>query len=171
MGNLKLIGMRPITSHQKPTGKPRLYEMEASASSCLCQLAQRYIEVTIHTSLQRRTVLQFMGERRCRHAPGSTRALHQGVQRCRVYAQHERSPEHAFVADETDFEPGVAVDRGDQRDVAVSREEYVTDALTGLAEHIAKTKLDLFATCQQMLTILAWQGGEQTILRDGRRRL
>jgi len=46
----------------------------------------------------------------------------------------------------------------------------VANALTGLAKHLAKSKFDLLATCQQMLEILAWQGGEQTITRDGRRR-
>src|ERR1700740_2880723 len=93
------------------------------------------------------------------------------MQRCNLYAQHVRGPEHAFVADQADFQIGVTVDRGDQRDEAVGGEEDVTNALTGPAEHIAKAKVDLFAACQQMLTIMTRQGGEQTILCDGGRRL
>jgi hypothetical protein len=47
----------------------------------------------------------------------------------------------------------------------------MANALTGLAEYIAEAKLDLFAACQQMLTVVARQGGQQTILRDVPRRL
>ena len=56
MRDVELIGVRPISSHQEPTSKPRLHEMEAGASGCLCQLAQRYVEVTVQSSLQRRAV-------------------------------------------------------------------------------------------------------------------
>jgi hypothetical protein len=45
----------------------------------------------------------------------------------------------------------------------------VTNAATGFAEHLADAKLDLLTACQQMLRILAWQGGEQTIFATGRR--
>src|SRR5580658_3241812 len=46
MSYLKLIGVRPIASHQQPAGEARLHEMKSSASSRLRQLTQRYIEVT-----------------------------------------------------------------------------------------------------------------------------
>ena len=90
------------------------------------------------------------------HSPSRTRALYQGLQRCSVYAQHQREPQHAFVADEADFETGMAVvDRSDQRDEAIRGKEDVTNALAGLAQYIGEPKLNLFAAREQMLTILA----------------
>jgi hypothetical protein len=44
---------RAVPSHQEPTGQPRLHQMEAGASGRLCQLAERDIEVTVQTALQR----------------------------------------------------------------------------------------------------------------------
>jgi predicted signal transduction protein with EAL and GGDEF domain len=32
MRDVELVGVRPIASHQQPTGKPRLHDMEAGAS-------------------------------------------------------------------------------------------------------------------------------------------
>jgi hypothetical protein len=115
---------------------------------------QRDIEVAAQTSLQRRAVSELTAKcRRC-HAPGRPGALHQGVERCSAYPEHQRDPQHAFVAHEADFETAVAIDRSDQRDEAVGGEEDMANGLAGLAEHLGKAQLDLLATCQQMLTIL-----------------
>jgi hypothetical protein len=43
--------------------------------------------------------------------------------------------------------------------------------LAGLAEHLAKTQLDLRAPLNQVLAILASQGREELIFRRGPRRL
>ena len=77
------------------------------------------------------------------------------MQRCSVYAEHQRDSQHAFVADEPDFETRMAIDRSDQRDEAVGRKEDVANALAGLLENIGKAKLNLLAARQQMLTMLA----------------
>src|SRR4029077_20863612 len=92
MRDMELVGVRPIASHQQPTGKPRLHDMEAGASGGLCQLAQRYVEVTVQTSLQRRVVSEFTAKCRRFHSPSRARSLHQGVQRCSAYAEHQRDP-------------------------------------------------------------------------------
>jgi hypothetical protein len=63
----------------------------------------------------------------------------------------------------------VTIDRNDQGDEAGRGKEDVTNALAGLAKYIGKTKLNLLAACQQMLTILARQSGEQTIVPGGDR--
>src|SRR5579864_2024348 len=89
------------------------------------------------------------------HSPGHTRPLYQRVQWCSVYAEHQRDSQHAFVADEADFETGVAVDRSDQRDEAICGKEDMTNALAGFAEHVLKAKLNLLAVREQMLPILA----------------
>jgi hypothetical protein len=33
MRDVELVGVRPIASHQQPTGRPRLHDMEAGASA------------------------------------------------------------------------------------------------------------------------------------------
>src|ERR1700730_17766621 len=68
--DLELIGVRSIASHQEPPGKPRLHNMEASATGRLCQLAQCYIKVTVQTSLQRRAVFELTAKCRRLHSPG-----------------------------------------------------------------------------------------------------
>ena len=79
MRDVELIGVRPISSHQEPTSKPRLHEMEAGASGRLYQLAQHYVEVTVQRSLQRRAVFELTAKCRRLHSPGRARALHQGA--------------------------------------------------------------------------------------------
>ena len=77
------------------------------------------------------------------------------MQRCSAYAEHQRGPQHAFVADESHLKAGAAVNRGDQRDEAVGGKEDVANALAGLAQHLGKAQLDLLAAREQMLTIRA----------------
>src|SRR4051795_7424092 len=104
-------------------------------------------------------MFELAGECRRFHSPSRARTLHQRVQRCRVYAQEQRGPQHAFVADESHLEAGVTIDRTDQGDEAIRGKENVTNVLAGLAEYIGKTKLNLLAAGQQMLTILVRQSG------------
>src|ERR1700734_4154673 len=129
--------------------------MKASAGSRLCQLRERYIEVTVQTSLQRRAMFELTAEWRGLHLPGGARTLHQGAKGRGVHAQHQRDPEHTFVADEADFEIGLAIDRSDQRDEASGGEVHVANGLTRLVEHLAKVELNRLATRQQMSPILA----------------
>jgi len=75
MRDSELIGVRAIASHQEPTGKPRLHEMEAGAGGHLCQLAQHDIEVTVQTSLQWRAVFELTAKCRRFHAPGRAGVL------------------------------------------------------------------------------------------------
>src|SRR6185437_4578586 len=58
MREVKFRRMRPIAGHQKPTGEPRLHQMEAGAGSCLCQLLKCYVEVTVQTSLHLRATFE-----------------------------------------------------------------------------------------------------------------
>src|SRR5256884_9174069 len=84
-----------------------------------------------------------------------------GRERCSAYAEHQRDPQHAFVADESHLEAGAAVDRSDQRDKAVGGEQDMANMLPGPAQHIANAQLNLPAAGQQMLTIpAAWGGGQ-----------
>ncbi len=41
----------------------------------------------------------------------------------------------------------------------------MADTFAGLAEHLRKSKLNLLATCKQMLAVLTGEGGQQTIFR------
>ena len=59
----------------------------------------------------------------------------------------------------------MAIDRRYQRDEAAGGEENMPYALAGSAEHIAKSKLDVFAVCNQLLTILTRESREQLIFR------
>ena len=52
MGNVAVIGVRPIAGHQKAAGKARFHEMEAGAGDSLCQLSHHYVEVKVETPLQ-----------------------------------------------------------------------------------------------------------------------
>src|SRR5256885_12090758 len=128
--------------------------MEAGASGRLYQLAPRYVEVTVQRSLQRRAVFELTAKYRRLHSPGRARALHQGASGASAYAEHQRDPQNAFVA-ESHLEAGAAVDRSDQRDKAVGGEQDMANMLPGPAQHIAKAQLNLLAACQQMLTIRA----------------
>jgi hypothetical protein len=170
MRDAELIGVRPIAGHQKPAGKPRLDEMEAGASGHLRQLPQRYIEVAVQGPLKGRAMFELTGKCGRLHSPSRARALHQSVLRCGVYAQHQRDPQHTLIAHETDFEPGVAIDRSNQGDKAVRGEEDVADAIVWRVKHLGKQEINLLAACKQMLTILAGQGGEQKICSGGPRR-
>src|SRR3954453_8833447 len=116
-------------------------------------------------------MLELAGKDRRFHSPSRARALHQRVQRCRVYAQYQRGPKHAFVADESHLEAGVTLDRSDQGDEATRGKKDVTNVLAGIAKYVGKAKLNLLAARQQILTILAGQSGEQTIVRGGPHRL
>ena len=78
-----------------------------------------------------------------------------GAQGRSVHAQHQGDSQHAFVADEANFEIGVAVSRSDQRDEALGGEKDVANALAWLAEHISNEQLDLLAAREQMLAISA----------------
>ena len=111
-------------------------------------------------------MFELAGKCRHFHSPSRACALHQGVQWCRIDAQHQRDPQHAFVADESHLEAGVTINRSDQGDEAVRGKEDVTNVLAGLAKYIGKAKLNLLAARQQMLTIFAGQSGEQAIVRD-----
>jgi len=103
--------------------------------------------------------------RRC-HSLSRAGALHQGVERSCVYAEHQGNSQHVFVADEADLEIAMAVD-SDQRDEVVGGKEDMTNALPGPGTHIAKAQLNLLAACQQMLTTRAGETGKQTTSRDG----
>ncbi len=105
------------------------------------------------------------------HSPGRARALHEALQRRAAYAEDQRNAQHAFVADEAHLEPGVSVDRRDQRDEALNGEEDVANTLARRAEHCAEGQLDLLAACKQVLTVLTGQRRDQMVLRGGRRRL
>jgi hypothetical protein len=170
MRDAELIGVRPIAGHQEPPGKPRLDEMEAGASGHLRQLPQRYIEVAVQTPLKRRAMFELTGKCGRLHSPSRARALHHGMLRCDIYAQHQRDPQHALIAHEADFETGVAIHRSNQGDKAVRREEDVADAIVWRVKHFGKREINRLAACKQMFTILAGQGGKQKICSGGSRR-
>jgi hypothetical protein len=104
------------------------------------------------------------------HSPSRARALDQGLLRGNVNAQHQRDPQHAFIAYEADFETGMTVDRRDQGDEAVRGEEGVPDAIAGPVKHLGKREINLLAACKQALTILAGQSGEQKVFSGAPRR-
>jgi hypothetical protein len=170
MRDAELIGVRPIAGHQQPTGKPRLDEMEAGAGGHLRQLPQRYIEVAVQTALKRWAMFELTGKCGRLHSPSRARALYQSVLRCGVYAQHQRDPQHTLIAHEADFESVVAIDRRNERDETVRREEDVADSIVWRVKHLGKQEVNLLAACKQMFTILAGQGGEQEIGSGGPRR-
>jgi hypothetical protein len=134
--------------------------MEAGASGRLRQLGQRYIEVTVQTPLKRWAAFELTGKCGCLHSPSRARTLDQGVLRCGVNAQHQRDPQHAFIAHNADFETGVTVDRSDQGDEAVRGEEDVADAIARVVKHLGNEEINPLAACKQMLTILAGQSGD-----------
>src|SRR6185437_10989621 len=139
--------------------------MEAGTSGRLCQLAQRYIEVTIQLALQRRTMCELPGKSGRFHSPGRTRSLHEGVQRRSADTQHQRDAEHTLVAYEPHLEARQIVGWSDQGDEAIRRKVDVADTFAGLAEHFCKSELNLLATREQMLAIRGGEGGQQTVFR------
>jgi hypothetical protein len=66
-------------------------------------------------------------------------ALHLRAQRRNVHAEHQRDSQHAFVANQTDFEAGMFVDRSDQGNEAISAEEDVANSVAGITEDTAIT--------------------------------
>src|SRR6185437_7688419 len=148
-----------------PAREPCLHQMEAGTSGRLCQLAQRYIEVTIQLPLQRRAMRELPGKGRRFHSPGGTRALHQGVQRRSADTQHQRDAEHTLVAYEPHLEARQIIGWSDQGDEAIRRKVDVADTFAGLVEHFCKSELNLLATREQMLAVRAGEGGQQTVFR------
>jgi hypothetical protein len=68
-------------------------------------------------------------------------------------AEYQRGPEHAFGADDADFETGPAIDRGDERDEAAGGKVSVMNRPLRLREHLAKLDFDRLTALKQTITI------------------
>ena len=110
--------MRPVAGHQQPAGQARLHDVKAGAGGRPGQLAHDHVDVAVEPAAQRSAVLELAPKRRRVHLPGRAGALHEGERGCQVHAEHQRGAQHALVADQSDLETVVAVDRGDQGNVA-----------------------------------------------------
>ena len=84
MGNVEVIGVRPIAGHQKAAGKPR-FQMEAGAGDSLCQLSHHYVEVKVETPLQWCAMHKRTAKRCGLHSPGRAGAVHD----CRVNSRRQ----------------------------------------------------------------------------------
>ena len=62
-----------------------------------------------------------------------------------THAENEGRAEHAFVADDSDFQPCIVIERRHQGDEAFGREVHVTDFLAQLANYVGKPQFDLLA--------------------------
>ena len=104
-----------------------------------------------------------------RHAQCRSGALHQGTDRRYPGTQHQRNADHAFAADETDFQREVSVGQHQQRHECVAREVHVTDFLARLVEHVAELQRHRLEAFDQAPAIIARKCGEQTIFdHEGR---
>ena len=111
--------------------------------------------IKVQASLQSRATFDLTAKCRRLHSPCGTPTLYLGARGRSVHAQHQGDSQHAFVADEANFETGVAVYRSDQRDEALGGKKDVANALARLAEHISNEQLDLLAAREQMFAISA----------------
>ncbi len=98
--------MRAILRHQQPAGQPRLDHVEARAGRRLRELAQMNERIAVDLALQRLAAPEFAAEERGVHSQRRSRAAHDGTHGRHVDAERQRNPEHAFVADQADFERG-----------------------------------------------------------------
>jgi len=87
------------------------------------------------------------------------------VHRPDIDPKQQADSEHAFGADHSHFQTGVAIHRGDQGDEAVRRKVNMPDAIAGQAQNVGEGQLDSFAVLEQMFADLVWQGGDQTVRR------
>ena len=62
-----------------------------------------------------------------------------------THTENEGRAEHAFVTDDSDFQPCIVIERRHQGDEALGREVDVTDFLAQLANDVGKPQLDLVA--------------------------
>ncbi len=154
MRDVELIGVRPISSHQEPTSKPR---PPRDGSGC------KRLSVPTGSALRRGNGSELVAAPGClssrqnaaasirqaamRPAPGrvAVQRLRRASTRSPACLRRRRAPPEARAA----------VDRSDQRDEAVGGEEDMANVLPGPAQHIGKAQLDVLAACQQMPTIRA----------------
>ncbi len=82
-----------------------------------------------------------------------------------IHAKEQANSEHAFTADHSHFQTGVAIDRSHQGDVAIGGKVNVPDTVARQAQNIREDQVDGLAVRQHMLEVLVRQGGEQTVCR------
>src|SRR6185503_15032162 len=81
------------------------------------------------------------------------------------YAQCQPGTEHALVPHEPHLELRVRIERSDQRDEAIDREERVPSALPGLGQRLGKDELDGLTVRKQPATIGRRQCRQKKVLR------
>src|SRR5258708_35479032 len=102
-------------------------------------------------------------KRRRRHAPGRARALHERMKWRSVTVKDHRIPAHAFVADHTHLEHGVAINRGQHGDETIGWKIDMADAIALRVKITVENQVYLRAVGDETVALLGRQRGEQPI--------
>ena len=142
---MKLISMSTVATHQQPAGKSRLHQVITGASSRLRELPHQHVHIATQSLTQLGVASVVPRKGRCAHPQCSPCALDHGVLRRAIHTENERRAEHAFVTDDSDFQPCSVIQSRHQGDEALGREVHVTDLLAQRAKDLGKTQFDLLA--------------------------
>jgi hypothetical protein len=156
--------VRAVLAHQQPARKSGPDFVKAQAGRRVRALLHQHIQVALQPVAQRSAAREFTPERHCRHAPGGTGPLHQGLQRIARHAQRQLHAQHAFPAGHADLQAMVVIHHGDQRDEALGREIGIACGLARLAQHLRQLQMHRLAQSQQAGPIGARQRGNEFVL-------
>ena len=155
--DMKRRSVSAILKHQQPARQSRLDHVEARAGGRLLELAQMDEDITVDFAPQRPALFELTAEELAVQSQRGPGAPHRCAHRRSVHPERKRNPEHAFAADERDFERGGIVHPHAERDEAADGEVDVGEALHRNMENLAEGKLDLFTTVEQLAQIAFWQ--------------
>ena len=159
----KVIRSHAIARHQEPAGEAGFDRVKAVARGGLCDLNYPFVDIPVQLSMQGPVLPMFAAEARGCHAQGRSGSLYQGAHRRIIYPERHRNPEHAFAANQADFQRHVSLYQREQGHQRVAGKVDMPDRLPRLIEDLAESQRDRLETGQQTLIFLARQGRKQAV--------
>lgn len=168
MGEVEMIGLRPIVGHQQPARQPWLDLMKVDAGGPLRQLRHQYVEVAIQTALQLGALVQLAQKLAGGDAQGVSGALHHSADGRLAHAQYERDAQHALAADQAHFQRPMGIQVRHQRNEAGKREVGMAVWLVCLAKQAAEDQLYRLAMIEHPVALSARDATEKMVGHCGR---
>src|SRR5688572_31378604 len=160
--DMKIVRSHAVARHQQPAREAVLHEMETVACRDLSDLDQSLVYVLVQRSMQGPVPSVLAQETTGRHAQGRSASLYHRKRRRLVYSQRQGYAEHAFAADQADFQRHMAFHRGEQGHQRVARKVDMADWLSHFVDDLAGSQRDRLEG-EQALVLPQRQGSEQAV--------